>query len=86
MPKKNRRFLRPSLLATLILLTLFFSATNCRKPEPVLVPIGDAKVVVQLPNGNWEVTPAFILEFGAYKGQVAILTLELKKCREEKKP
>ena len=86
MLKKSRRFSRPWLLAILISLTLSFSV-NCSKPHPaVLVPIGDACVIAKLASGNFEVTPAFILEFGAYKGQVAILTLELKKCREEKRP
>lgn len=43
-------------------------------------------MIAKLPSGNFEVTPAFIIEFGAYKAQVAVLTLELKKCREEKRP
>ena len=86
MPKKNRRSWRLSLLATLTLSIAFFSATSCKPHPAVLVPVGDARVVALLPSGNFEVTPAFITEFGAYKGQVAILTLELKKCREEKTP
>lgn len=86
MPKKNRPFWRLSLLVTLTLLIAFFSATSCKPHPAVLVPVGDARVVAKLPSGNFEVTPAFIREFGAYKGQVAILELELKKCREEKRP
>ena len=85
MLKKSRRFSRPWLLAILISLTLSFSV-SCKPHPAVLVPVGDARVVAKLPSGNFEVTPSFILEFGAYKGQVAILTLELKKCREEKRP
>lgn len=86
MPKKKRPFWRLLLLATLTLSIAFFSATSCKPHPAVLVPIGDARVVGLLPSGNYEVTPAFIIEFGAYKGQIKILTLELKKCREEKRP
>ena len=63
--------------------TLLFSATSCKPKPPVLVPVGDARVVSKLANGNFEVTPAFVLEFKYYKGQAELLTLELKKCREE---
>lgn len=84
MRKKRRPCLRLSLLAILTLSTLFFSANSCRTKEIVFVPIGDAKVVSKLPNGNFEVTPAFLMKFNEYRSQVELLTLELKKCQEEK--
>ena len=79
MRKKNRRCWRQSLLAILTLSMLFFSATTCKTKPPVLIPIGDARVVAKLPNGNFEVTPAFIMEFKTRGDEIFILKLEIKK-------
>jgi len=79
MRKKNRRCFALSLLAILMLSTLLFSATSCKTKPPVLIPIGDARVVAKLPNGNFEVTPAFIVEFKVRGDEISILKLEIKK-------
>lgn len=57
---------------------------TCKKPEPVLIPIGDAKVVQKLPNGNFEVTPAFVKVVWGLAYKVKRLELELAKEREKK--
>jgi len=66
-------------MAILTLSTLFFSATTCKTKPPVLIPIGEARVVAKLPNGNFEVTPAFIVEFKARGDEIKFLKLEIKK-------
>jgi len=35
-----------------------------------LIPIGEAKVIGQLENGNYEVTPAFIFEYWKMKKEL----------------
>ena len=68
-----------------ILISLIsLSVSTCKKPEPVLIPIGDARVVQKLPNGNFEVTPAFVKMTWDLAFKVKKLELELKKEREKK--
>jgi hypothetical protein len=50
------------------------------KTEIVLV--GEARVVQKLENGNFEVTPATILEIARLKGENNMLQLEVKKLHE----
>lgn len=65
------------LFATVILtLLIVFSINSCRG-EPILIPLGDARVIGQLENGNYEVTSAFILEYYKIKKELE----ELKKDR-----
>lgn len=58
---------KPSRTATLILLTLLtlsILSPSCKQPTVVLVPIDPTiKVIQQLPNGNWEVSPAYVLNY-----------------------
>jgi hypothetical protein len=46
------------------------------------VPVGDAKIVQRLDNGNYEVTSAFIIWVFDLKAECDILKLEVKKLRE----
>ena len=66
----------------ILIVSILFFLINCQKPEPLLKPINEARVVQRLENGNFEVTPAFILWAYNMKGQIELLELELKKCRE----
>ena len=81
-------------LSTLLLLA-FLTTSGCKKPEPVLVPIGEVRVVGIIekgivryepgenPQGDYNiVTPAFILKFIDLGYEAKRLQLELKKCRE----
>ena len=68
-------------MATLTLLILFFLANSCT-PKTEIVLIGEARVVQQLENGNFEVTPAVILEIAKLKGEVKRMELEIKKLHE----
>lgn len=65
----------------ILTLLISFSIYSC-KTRTVLVPVGDAKVVQQLENGNYEVTQAFILWVFDLKAQCDMLKLEVKKLRE----
>ena len=65
----------------LMLLMLCFWVINCRT-EIILIPVGDAKIVQQLENGNYEVTPAFIIWVFDLKAERDTLKLEIKKLRE----
>ena len=83
---------------TLLLLTAFgLIDLACRQPKPILVPLGDSRIVGQVKNGiiAWEpgengkgiyiiVTKAFATEAMRAKAKVELLELELKKRREEK--
>ena len=53
----------------LILLISIFALESCRK-QVELIPIGEARVVGQLPNGNYEVTPAFLIWVGEMKAEL----------------
>ena len=68
-------------MAILTLSTLFFSATTCKTKPPVLIPIGEARVVTKLPNGNFEVTPAFIIEFKMRGDKIEFLELRIKELK-----
>lgn len=70
-------------LAILISL-LSLSIGGCKKTEIELVPVGDARVIQKLENGNFEVTPAFVLKLLELAKEVKQLKLELEKCREKK--
>lgn len=64
-----------------MLLMLSFLGNNCTtKTEIVLV--GEARVVQQLENGNFEVTPATILEIARLKAVEKRMELEIKKLHE----
>lgn len=65
----------------LTLLIVFYLVNGCRT-ETVLVPVGDAKIVQRLDNGNYEVTSAFIIWVFDLKAECDILKLEVKKLRE----
>jgi len=54
---------------------------NCRT-EIILIPVDEAKIVQQLENGNYEVTPAFIIWVFDLKVECDTLKLEVKKLRE----
>jgi hypothetical protein len=73
---------KPSRTATLILLTLLtlsILSLSCKQPAVVLVPIDPTtKVVQMLPNGNWEVTPAYVINYTLLLVQRAQLILLLK--------
>lgn len=77
----RRSWSRLLLTATLTLSTLCFSAISC-KPDPELIPVGEARVVARLPNGNFEVTPAFILWVNDLRSENALLKLEIAKLKE----
>jgi hypothetical protein len=59
-------------------------AESCKEPEPELFPIGEARVVGKTDEGNFIVTPAFIIWAKMMKDRAALLELELKKCQELK--
>lgn len=80
--KRDRSFYRQLSLAILILLIALLVST-CSKPVPELIPIGDAKVIAKLENGNFEVTPAFVKTFRELAVKVRLLELKLEKCREK---
>lgn len=65
-----------------MLLTLLFSAISCSKPKPQLIAIGDAHVIQKLDNGNWEVTPAFVIKFAEMKWEIDVLKLQIEELRE----
>ena len=60
-----------SKLCTLAMLTLLIvgciASVCCRSPKVELVYVGDAKVIRQLDNGNYEVTPELIILWRKYK-------------------
>jgi len=71
------------------------TTSGCKKPEPVLVPIGEVRIVGLIekgivkyepgenPQGDYNiVTPALILKFIDLAYEVKRLQLELKKCQE----
>ena len=73
------------------------SGPACKKPTPVLVPLGESRTVGQIKDGavTWAkgedgkglyiiVTKAFVWEANKSKEKVELLDLELKKCREKK--
>ena len=64
-----------------MLSTLFFSASDCT-PKNQIVLIGEAHIVRQLENGNFEVTPAVIAEIAKLQNQVTMQRLEIEKLRE----
>jgi len=64
-----------------MLSTLCFLGNNCT-PKTEIVLVGEARVVQKLPNGNFEVTPAVILEIARLKGENERLELEVKKLHE----
>lgn len=78
MRKRNRNLLR--LYATAILISLILLSASCRT-KTELVPIGDAVIVRQLPNGNYEVTPAFIQKTFKALERNKQLKKELDDCR-----
>lgn len=80
MKRKGKNWLKLLPMAMLILL-IFFSIYNC-KTKLIPIPIGDSKVIQRLDNGNWEVTPAFILKFNELQSENNMLKLEVKKLRE----
>ena len=65
----------------IFLISLFTS--TCHKRDVVLLPVGEAEVVQQLENGNYEVTKAFVILTYDLAYQVKKLELELEKCREK---
>ena len=55
---------------------------GCRRTPPTVIVVpGDARVVRQLENGNFEVTPGFLLERARYEAE---LEAALERCRESK--
>ena len=55
---------------------------SCCKVDPQLIPVGDARVIQVLDNGNYEVTPAFIIWAFDIKSENDILKLEIKRYKE----
>ncbi len=95
----GRKYSRLSNPATWLLLIAFLASfsTACKKPAPVIVPVGDAQIagkvvagVVTLEPGQdpkatyYLVDRKFILVTFSLAYQVKELTLELKKCQAEK--
>ena len=91
--RKPWQLLKPAIFLLLISLSLAF--WSCKKPEPVLVPVGEVRIVgiiekgiikfepSENPQGDYNiVTPAFILKFIDLAYEVKRLQLELKKCQE----
>ena len=99
MIRTNKKRWPPSKVAMwLLLISLFAVCSNCKKPDPVLVPVGAVRVVGVIekgivkyaadenPLGDYNiVTPAFILKFIDLAYEIKRLNLELKKCQEDKK-
>ena len=78
--KSCRRSGKPRRKATWIastLLSLAVGLGGCasRKAKVVIVP-GEARVIQQLPNGNYEVTPLFLLERARYEQELEKQLLE----------
>ena len=69
-------------MVMLTLLITCFLVNNCHKPNPQLIPVEDARVLEKIEDGNFIVTPAFILWAYELKAERDLLQLELKKCRE----
>ena len=65
----------------LILLISLLLANSCIKPEPQFVAIGDAHTIGRLKNGNWEVTPAYVVEFALMKWKIETIELEIEKLK-----
>ena len=78
MNKTLRASTKQLLLAMLILSALCFASCVHRPPQIVVIP-GD-KMIKQLPNGNYEVTPAWLLE--RYELE-RWLKKELEECRQK---
>lgn len=73
---------RPFKTATLILLTVLITSIvffSCKKQTVVLYPMDPTvKTVQKLPNGNWEVTEAYVFEHSKLLAQRALLISLLK--------
>jgi len=80
--RANKSWRRRLSLAMLILSISVF-ASYCHRPEPELLPVGEARVIAKTEDGNFIVTPAFITLTYDLAFQVQKLTLELEKCREK---
>ena len=59
------------------------SLTSCKRPEPVLIPVGEVEVIRRLDNGNWEVTPALIVRLFDLKWEVKILKARIKELEKK---
>ena len=70
------RWIRATLMASM-LLSLPAVPTGCHRR--VIVVTGEARVVKRLPNGNYEVTPAFLYERARYELE---LEERLRACEE----
>jgi hypothetical protein len=69
------------LLGTWLLSTS--SLTSCKRPEPVLVPVGEVEVVRRLENGNWEVKPGLILRLFDLKWENKILKARIRELEKK---
>lgn len=65
-------------MAILIISIAILSLESCKK-QVELVPIGEARVVRMLDNGNYEVTPAFLIWVGELRAEIEKLREELTK-------
>jgi len=55
------------------------------KPNIEVLPIGDeAYPLKMLENGNYEVTPGYVLKHTALMAEVKILKAKLEECRKDK--
>ncbi len=81
--RKPNVLIVPWLMAMLLISASLFTGCGSRKSPPVeLVVIPADKQVIALPDGNYQVTPAWLQERYAYE---AWITGELERCRQERK-
>jgi hypothetical protein len=66
-------------IAFFLISILILLSPSCKQPTVVLVPIDPTlKVIQRLPNGNWEVTPAYVINYTLLLVQRQQLILLLK--------
>ena len=76
MNEKSKNTCRLLLTATLIISTAILSLEACRE-RVELVPTGGARVVQRLENGNYEVTPEFLVWTGRLRQEIERLKKKL---------
>lgn len=68
------------LLMAMLILSVGFLGSCAHRPEVVVIPAD--KMIIKLPDGNYKVTPAWLLERYEYERW---LKEELRKCEERLK-
>ena len=73
-------------MAILLLLICLWGSisTSCKRPEPVIYPIGvDNMVVARLDNGNYEVKPGFVHSYFKLIAENIVLRLKVEKYEKK---